>query len=36
MIEYIEDYFKAYGLNSVTFRLFNVCGADPDHLQLEK
>jgi UDP-glucose 4-epimerase len=32
MIEYIlEDYFKAYGLNSVTLRLFNVCGADPEH-----
>lgn len=32
MIEYIlTDYFKAYGLNSVTLRLFNVCGADPEH-----
>ena len=32
MIEFIlTDYFKAYGLNSVTLRLFNVCGADPEH-----
>ena len=32
MIEYIlTDYYKAYGLNSVTLRLFNVCGADPEH-----
>ena len=32
MVEYIlTDYYKAYGLNSVTLRLFNVCGADPEH-----
>jgi len=32
MIEYIlTDYYKAYGINSITLRLFNVCGADPEH-----
>lgn len=26
----LQDYFVAYGLNSVSFRYFNACGADPD------
>ena len=32
MIEFLlKDYYSAYGINSVTLRLFNVCGADPEH-----
>ncbi|QTA38568.1 UDP-glucose 4-epimerase GalE [Thermosipho ferrireducens] len=31
MVEHIlEDYDKAYGLNSICFRYFNAAGADPD------
>lgn len=31
MVEHIlRDYGRAYGLNSVTLRYFNACGADPD------
>lgn len=26
----LEDYSTAYGLNSISFRYFNACGADPD------
>ncbi|OUU18312.1 MAG: UDP-glucose 4-epimerase GalE [Crocinitomicaceae bacterium TMED45] len=27
----LQDYYSAYGLNSVSLRYFNVCGADPEH-----
>ena len=26
----LQDYATAYGLNSISFRYFNACGADPD------